>query len=158
VKSARGLRQLVPTQLAPALVLALLAGPLLSCDAISSVTNLFEPEWKVSEANGDDGAFHFVMNAFDLRIGYPEHVRVERIETRTIKKSGGATEEQTRERKVRVIMARCESKSICDAEPHAEDTREIVVTPKIFGVTRIYVTAIVDETDQMKDAVRVKVQ
>jgi len=132
-----------------------LAGTLLSCDAF---TGLFEPQWEPAETNGTEGAFHFVMNAFDLRIGYPEHVRVERIETRTIKKPGGATELQKRERKVRVVMARCESKSICDAIPHSEDTREVVVTPKIYGVTTLYVTAVVDENEELKDSIKVRVQ
>jgi hypothetical protein len=140
---------------ASVLSIAAFAAVLLSCDAI---TSLFEPEWQVVEANGHEGAFHFVMNAFDLRIGYPEHVRIERIESRTIKKSGGAVEEQKRERKVRVVMARCESRSICDAEPHSEDTREIVVTPKIFGKTRLYVTAVVDDTEEFKDSIDVHVQ
>jgi hypothetical protein len=140
---------------APVLVLAALCGPLLACDAF---TGIFEPQWKVAEANGDNGAFHFVMNAFDLRIGYPEHVRIERIETRTIHKSGGTDEEQKRERKVRVVMARCESKSICDAIPHSDDTREVVVTPKIFGGTRLYVTAVVDENEEFKDSIGVRVQ
>ena len=137
------------------LLIAALAGPLLSCDAI---TGLFEPQWQVVETNGDKGAFHFVMNAFDLHIGYPEHVRIERIESRTIKKPGGAVEEQKRERKVRVILARCESKSICDAIPHSEDTREVVVTPKMFGETRLFVDAVVDETDEFKDTINVRVQ
>jgi hypothetical protein len=139
---------------APVLSIAVLAATLLSCD---SVSGLFEPRWEVAETNGTEGAFHFVMNAFDLRIGYPEHVRVERVETRTIKKPGGAVEPQTRTRKVRVILARCESKSICDAVPHSSDSREIVVTPKIMGETMLYVTAIVDETEQFKDAIKVKV-
>ena len=72
---------------------------------------------EVEETNGDQGAFHFVMNAFDLHIGYPENVRVERIEKRTIKLSGGATREEERVRKVRVILARCESRSILRRRP-----------------------------------------
>ena len=139
----------------PALFLAALPLTLLACDAF---TGLFEPQWQVTETNGEDGAFHFVMNEYDMRIGYPEHVRIERIETRTIKKPGGAVEVQKRERKVRVVMARCESKSICDAIPHSDDTREVVVTPKIFGETRLMVTAVVDETDEMKDSIKVHVQ
>jgi hypothetical protein len=135
-------------------LIAALAGTLLSCDAF---TGLFEPRWEVTETNGKDGAFHFVMNAYDMRIGYPEHVRVERIEKRTIKKPGGAVEEQKRERKVRVALARCESKSICDAVPHSSDTREIVVTPKMMGETLIYVTAAVDDTEEMKDAIKIRV-
>ena len=137
------------------LVIAALAAPLLSCDAF---TGLFEPRWEVAETNGTEGAFHFVVNAFDIHIGYPEHIRVERIEKRTITKSGGAVEEQKRTRKVRVVMARCESKSICDAVPHATDTREIVVTGKIMGDTKLYVTAVVDETDELKDAIKVRIQ
>ncbi len=136
------------------LLIAALATPLLSCDALSG---LIEPRWEVAEANGTEGAFHFVMNAFDLRINYPEHIRIERIEKRTIKKPGGATETQTRERKVRVVMARCESKSICDALPHSSDTREVVVTPKMMGETKLYVTAVVDETEELKDAIKVRV-
>jgi len=136
-------------------LLAALAGPLLACDALSG---LLEPRWEVAETNGTEGAFHFVMNAFDLRIGYPEHVRVERIEKRTIKKPGGAVEQETRVRKVRVVLARCESKSICDAVPHSSDSREIVVTPKMMGETMLYVTAVVDETEELKDAIKVKAQ
>ncbi|MGO9000313.1 MAG: hypothetical protein ACLQVI_43865 [Polyangiaceae bacterium] len=137
------------------LLVAALAALLLSCDAIRDT---FEPQWEPAETNGNDGVFHFVMNAFDLHIGYPEHVRVERIESRTTKKPNGATQVQKRERKVRVIMARCESKSICDAIPHSEDTREIVVTPKIFGTTTLYVTAVVDEKEEFKDSIKVRVQ
>jgi len=139
----------------PLVVIAALAASLLSCDAF---TGLFEPQWEPAETNGNDGVYHFVMNPFDLRIGYPEHVRVERIETRTIKKPGGASQVQKRERKVRVIMARCESKSICDAVPHSEDTREIVITPKIFGSTTLYVTAVIDEQEEYKDSIKVRVQ
>ena len=134
---------------------ALLAAPLLSCDAI---TGLFEPRWEVSEANGDQGAFHFVMNAYDLRVGLPEHVRIERIEKRTIKKPGGAVEEQERTRKVRVMLARCESRSICEAEPHSSDTREVVVTPRIFGETKLFVEAAVDENEVFKDSIKVRVK
>ena len=139
---------------AQVLLIAALAGPLLSCDAF---TGIFEPRWEVTETNGKEGAFHFVINAFDMRIGYPEHIRVERIEKRTIKKSGGAVEEQKRERKVRVVMARCESKSICDAVPHSSDTREIVITPKMMGETLVYVTGVIDETDELKDAIKIRV-
>ena len=117
-----------------------------------------EPRWEPVETNGDDGAFHFVINAYDLRIGYPEHIRLERLEQRTIKKSGGAVEVQKRERKVRVILARCESKSICDAVPHSTDTREIVITPKMMGQTKLYVTGTIDETEELKDSLTVKVQ
>ena len=137
------------------LILLVFAGMLLSCDAFNG---LIEPQWEPAETNGSEGQFHFVMNAFDLRIGYPEHVRVERIETRTIKKAGGSTEVQQRERKVRVVIARCESKSICDAIPHSDDTREIVITPKIFGVTTLYVTAVIDEQEELKDSIKVRVQ
>jgi hypothetical protein len=137
------------------LLIAALAAPLLSCDALS---NLLEPQWQVTDANGTEGAFHFVTNAFDIHIGYPEHIRVERVEKQTIKKPGGAVEEKKRTRKVRVIMARCESKSICDAIPHATDTREVVVTGKIMGDTMLYVTAVVDETDEMKDAIKIRIQ
>ena len=139
---------------AQVLLMAALAGPLLSCDAL---TGLFEPRWEVAETNGTEGAFHFVMNAFDMRIGYPEHVRIERVEKRQIKKPGGAVDTQTRVRKVRVVLARCESKSICEAIPHASDTREIVVTPKMMGETKLYVTAVVDETEELKDAINVRV-
>ena len=134
----------------PIVVIAALAGMLLSCDAF---TGLFEPQWEPAETNGNDGVYHFVMNPFDLRIGYPEHVRVERIETRTTKKPGGAAQVQKRERK-----ARCESKSICDAIPHSDDTREIVITPKIFGETTLYVTAVIDEQEELKDSIKVRVQ
>ena len=127
-----------------------------SCDAF---TGLFEPTWEPVETNGNEGAFHFVLNAYDLRIGYPEHMRVERLEQRTIKKPGERTERaDRRERKVRVVLARCESRSICDAVPHSSDSREIVVTPKIMGETMLYVTAVVDETEEFKDAVTIKVQ
>ena len=142
---------------ASVILIAALAVPLLSCDQLTSLLGL-ESQWKVADANGTEGAFHFVTNAFDIHIGYPEHIRVERIETRTIKKPGGATEEQKRVKKVRVIMARCESRSICDAIPHADDTREVVVTGKIMGDTMLYVTAVVDETDEMKDAIKIRVQ
>ena len=131
-----------------------LAIPLVSCDAISG---LFEPRWDVSEANGDKGAFHFVMNAYDLHIGLPEHVRIERIETRSIKTPGGAVEQQQRERKVRVMLAQCESKSVCNAEPHSSDTREVVVTPRIIGETRLNVEAAVDENEVFRDSIKVKV-
>jgi len=140
--------------LAATVLSCLVCLPLLSCDALSG---LLEPQWQVTETNGTEGAFHFVMNAYDMRIGYPEHVRIERVEKRTIKKSGGATDEQKRVRKVRVVMARCESKSICDAIPHSSDTREIVVTPKMMGETTLYVTAVVDETEELKDAIKVRV-
>ena len=134
--------------------LAALSPALSSCDAVNG---LIEPQWEVSDANGTEGAFHFVVNAFDLRIGYPEHIRVERLEKRTIKKPGGAVDQQKRERKVRVVLARCESKSICDAIPHASDTREIVITPKMMGETTVYVDAVVDEKDEFKDAIKVRV-
>ena len=136
-------------------VLAVLSASLVSCDAFQG---LIEPAWTVEETNGDQGAFHFVMNAFDLHIGYPENVRVERIEKRTIKLSGGATREEERVRKVRVILARCESRSICDAAPHDADSREVTVTPKIFGMTKLYVQAAVDEGEVFKDSITVKVK
>jgi hypothetical protein len=132
----------------------LLAAPLVSCDAIS---NLLEPQWEVVGANGDNGAFHFVVGADGFRIGYPEHMRVERREKRTIKKPGGALVEQTRERKIRVMLARCESNSVCNAAPHSDDTREVVVTPRMMGETRILVQVAIDEVDVYKDAIKVKV-
>jgi hypothetical protein len=137
-----------------ALVAVLATSTLLACDAL---TGLFEPNWEVAEANGKEGAFHFVMDSY-ARIGYPEHVRIERVESRTIKKPGGATEVQKRTRKVRVIMARCESKSICDAIPHSEDTRDVVVTGKMLGGTRLYVTAVVDESEELKDSIVIQAQ
>jgi hypothetical protein len=120
------------------------------------MNGLVEPRWEPTETNGHDGAFHFVMDDY-ARIGYSEHVRVERIETRTIKKAGGPEDVQRRERKVRVVVARCESRSICDAVPFDKDPREIVVTPKIMGATTMYVTAVVDERDELKDSVSVRV-
>jgi len=140
--------------LALAFVLTL-APSLVSCDAIQS---LMEPSWTVEETNGDQGAFHFVMNADDLHIGLPEHVRVERIEKRTIKLSGGATKVEERTRKVRVILARCESRSICNAEPHDQDARDVVVTPRIMGMTKLYVQAAVDEGEVFKDSITVTVK
>ena len=123
------------------------------------MNTLFEARWQPVETNGDRGEFHFVMNAYDLHLGYPEHVRVERIEERSIKKpGGGAADVQRRERTVRVMVARCESKSICDAEPHSTDAREIIVTPKIMGSTKLYVTATVDGDEEMKDSINVRVQ
>jgi hypothetical protein len=138
-----------------AILTAVLTGALLSCDALSG---LVEPQWTVDQGNGKDGQFHFVMNSYAMRIGQPEHVRVERIETRTLHKPGGAEEVQKHERKVRVVMARCESASICSAIPHSQDTREIVVTPKIMGGTTLYVTAVVDEKEEFKDSIVVHVQ
>ena len=137
------------------LLIAALAMPLLSCDAL---TGIFEPRWEPIETNGTEGAFHFVLNAYDLHIGYPEHMRVERIEQRTIKKSGGAVDVQKRERKVRVMLARCESRSICEAAPHSDDTREVVITPRIMGDTLVYVTAAVDEGEVFKDAIKIRVR
>jgi hypothetical protein len=87
-----------------------------------------------------------------------ENVRVERIEKRTIKLSGGATKEEERTRKVRVLLARCESRSICNAEPHDSDSREIMVTPRIMGRTTLYVQAAVDEGEIFKDSITVTVK
>jgi len=60
---------------------------LVGCDKI---TGLFEPSWEPVDTNGSEGAVHFVMNPYDMHIGLPEHVRVERTEKRTITKPGGA--------------------------------------------------------------------
>jgi hypothetical protein len=136
-------------------VAAALSSSLVSCDAIQSV---LEPSWTVEETNGDQGAFHFVVNADDLHIGLPEHIRVERVEKRTIKLSGGATKEEERTRKVRILLARCESRSICNAEPHDQDAREVVVTPRMMGMTKLYVQAAVDEGDVFKDSITVTVK
>ena len=122
-----------------------------SCDAFQG---LIEARWEPAETNGQNGAFHFVKDEY-ARIGYPEHVRVDRIET---KKGEGSAEPARRERKVRVVLARCESRSICDAVPWDKDPREIIVTPKIMGATTMYVTAVVDEKEELKDAVTIKVQ
>ncbi len=131
-----------------------LSTTLLACDAL---TGLVEPRWEPVGANGNDGMFHFVMDKV-ASIGHVEHVRVERSETRAFKKAGGETDTQTRERKVRVVLARCEGKSICDAIPFDGDTREIVVTPKAMGQTTVYVTAVLDERDEVKDSFTIHVQ
>jgi hypothetical protein len=125
-----------------------------SCDAFSG---LIETRWEPAETNGQDGVFHFVKDEY-ASIGYPQHVRVERIETRAHKKGEGTSDLDRRERKVRVVLARCESRSICDAVPWDKDPREIIVTPKIMGATTMYVTAILDEKEELKDAVTVKVR
>ncbi len=138
-----------------AVVAASCACSLVSCDVIDSV---FEPSWKVQETNGDQGAFHFVTAPDDFHIGTPEHVRIERIEKRTIKLSGGATKEEERTRKVRVLLARCESNSICNAAPYDSDSREVVVTPRIMGKTSLYVQAAVDEGEIFKDSITVTVK
>jgi hypothetical protein len=134
---------------------ASLACSFVSCDVVQSV---FEPSWTVEETNGDQGAFHFITNPDDYRIGIPEHVRVERIEKRTIKQSGGATKEEERTRKVRVLLARCESNSICNAAPYDVDSREVVVTPRMMGKTTLYVQAAVDEGEIFKDSITVTVK
>jgi hypothetical protein len=145
----------MPTRATFVVITTLLASSLVSCDALQG---LIEPQWTVEETNGDNGAFHFGMAPNDLHIGLREHFRIERIEKRTIKKPGGATQEQERDRKVRVLTARCESKSVCDAEPHDSDSREIVITPKMMGMTKVYVSASVDEGEVFKDSITVRVQ
>jgi hypothetical protein len=146
---------LLPPRKSLVFLVAALAALLLSCDAVNG---LIEPQWEVAGANGKEGQFHFLLNPYALHIGQPENVRVERIETRSIKKAGGAVDVQKRERKVRVVLARCESASICNAAPHAEDTREITITPRMMGSTTVYVTAVVDEKEELKDSVVVRAQ
>jgi hypothetical protein len=134
--------------------LLVLALALAGCDKI---TGLFEPSWEPVDTNGSEGAVHFVMNPYDMHIGLPEHVRVERTERRTITKPGGAKEEQERQRQVQVVLARCKPLSICDAHPHSEDTREIVVTPAMMGEATLYVTVAIDGKETMNDSIKIRV-
>jgi hypothetical protein len=132
----------------------LLSSTLLACDALGS---LIEPNWQVEDANGDNGALHFGVSPWALKIGMTDSVRIERVEQRSLKRPGGNDQPQERERKVRVLTARCESKSICDAEPHDRDSREIMITPKMMGMTKVYVSVSLDEQDVVKDSITVTV-
>jgi hypothetical protein len=127
----------------------------LGCDAVSS---LFEPRWTPVDTNGEKGAFHFVTNPYDYRINLPEHVRVERTERRTVTKPGGAKEEQERQRSIQVVLARCRPASLCDAHPHSEDTREVVIQPRMIGDGTLEVTAAIDGKENMSDSLPIKVR
>jgi hypothetical protein len=140
------------------MALALTLLPLAGCDAIDSVRGMMDPEWKPENANGDDGVLHFGVNPWAMKIGDVQSIRVERVEHRSIKRPNAEDKEQERERKVRVLTARCESKSICDATPHDSDAREITITPKMMGMTKVYVSVSLDEVDTVKDAITIKVE
>lgn len=144
--------RLLPVRL---LLLSLAASALVSCDALSS---LIEPNWQVEDANGSDGVLHFGVNPWALKVGDTDHIRIERVENRTIKRPNANDKVEERVRKVRVLTARCESKSICDAEPHDSDSREISVHPKMMGMTKIYVSVSLDERDVVNDSVTVTVE
>jgi hypothetical protein len=135
-------------------VIAALAGALLSCDAVNG---LMESRWQVVGANGTKGELHVVMNATDLRIGIPEHVRIERVETRTVKKEDGTTGPETREREVRVVSGRCEDRILCEVVPNPSDPKEIVITPRKFGDTTLRLTVMLDEKDEVSDQLPVRV-
>jgi hypothetical protein len=141
-----------------ALVAVSLALALTGCDAWDQIRMMIDSGWTVEDANGSNGNLHFGVNPWALKSGYPENVRVERVEHRTMKQPNGNPKEETRERKIRILTARCESKSICDAEPHDSDAREIHITPKIMGSTKVYVSASIDEDEVVKDSIIVTVQ
>jgi hypothetical protein len=127
------------------------AAALVSCDALNGLTG---SRWEVVDANGDKGELHVVMTASDFRIGMPEHVRVERTETR--RKDDG-TEPEKRERRVRVVSGRCEEQFVCEVTPNPSIPGEIVITPKRFGDTTLHVTVMLDDKDEVTDKMHVRV-
>jgi hypothetical protein len=128
-----------------------LAPGLLACDAIGSASG---SGWTPVETNGARHQLHFVMNATDVRISLPEHVRVERVET---KKNDGTGAEERRERSVRVLKSRCDDNILCDAVPNPSVPGEIVVTGRKYGETTLRVEAILDDKDEVKDTLAVRV-
>jgi hypothetical protein len=136
---------------AQGLFLVVAAGAFASCDALNGLTG---SRWDVVDANGDKGQLHVVMTANDLRVGTPEHVRVERIESR---KTGDGTEPERRERSVRVVSGRCEEQFVCGVAPNPAVPGEIVITPKRFGDTTLHVTVMLDDKDEVDDKMHVRV-
>jgi hypothetical protein len=130
-----------------------LAGMLLSCDPPSG---LLGARWEAVDTNGAKGELHFVMTATDLHIALPEHVRIERVEARTVKKADGTTEAERRERTVRVVSGRCNEQFVCAVAPDPADPTQIVITPKAFGDTTLRVTVMLDDKDEVTDTLHVR--
>jgi hypothetical protein len=133
------------------LFLLAVSAALASCDALSGLTGA---RWDVVDANGDKGELHIMMTANDLRIGTPEHVRIERVETR---KKGDDAEPEKRARSVRVVSGRCEEQFVCAVAPNPAIPGEIVITPKRFGDTTLHVTVMLDDKDEVDDKMHVRV-
>ena len=139
---------------ARAACVAAIALATVACDEVHA---LFGGGWKATGTNGERSELHFGLNPFDLRKDDPEHVRIERHETRTVAKPDGTKEEETRDRKVQVVAARCIPASLCDAQPFLSDSREVVVTPRMIGGGRLEVTVALDGDESLRDQVAIRV-
>jgi hypothetical protein len=120
-----------------------------ACDAVGGASG-----WKPVDTNGSRGQLHIVMSPPNVRIGAPEHVRLERVEVRTTKQDDGTSTEERRERTVRALSGHCEDNVLCDV---AASGNEIVVTGRKFGDTTLKVTAVLDEKDEVIDTMAIRV-